>query len=466
VTRTADGYIRVSRVAGRAGESFISPDEQRSAIEEWARSTRTTILEWHEDLDQSGGTLDRPGFTLALERCRAGLTGGIVAAKLDRLTRSVVGLASLLDDAAGHTFNVVALDLGLDLQTANGKLVANVLGSVAQWERERRRDDWTAARRNAVERGVPNGRPPFGYRKRPDGRFEINEEQAAIVRKVYERRAAGEPFSSIARDLGWSHSTTRQILSNEAYLGLARSGQFTKDGAHPPIVSREAFDAAQAGRTIQPVPSGATTRGRLLIGLARCGGCGRTLKVVRRPRADGSFVAAYFCKNAASEPCPSRAYVHADELDGFVAEWFEQALRTAPHVIDVVTAGRDLEQAQVEQAKAEGELYAYVETASALDPGLFQRGLDARQARADEARDRVRELSTRVTRLPSGGALVKLWGDFDQAERRDVLAGFVDRIEVDRGASVDLEECVRVVWSDGSLAYPAHDEERARVAAA
>ena len=185
MTKTADGYIRVSRVAGRSGESFISPDEQRVAIEAWAKSTKTTILDWHTDLDQSGGTLNRPAFAATLERCRTGVTGGVVAAKLDRLPRSVVGLASLLDDAAKHGYNVVALDGALDLRSANGELVANVLGSVAQWERKRRADDWDAARRNAVQRGIANGRAPFGYRKGADGRMEIVEPEAKNVRDAF-----------------------------------------------------------------------------------------------------------------------------------------------------------------------------------------------------------------------------------------------------------------------------------------
>src|SRR4051794_30906653 len=136
--KTADGYIRVSRVAGRSGESFISPSEQRATIEAWAKVSKVEIVAWHEDLDQSGGTLERPGFQEALGRCRAGLTGGIVAAKLDRLTRSVVGLGTLMIDARENNFNVVAIDLGLDLQSPNGELVANLFGSVAQWERRRR----------------------------------------------------------------------------------------------------------------------------------------------------------------------------------------------------------------------------------------------------------------------------------------------------------------------------------------
>lgn len=461
--KTADGYIRVSRVAGRSGESFISPDEQRAAIEAWARSTKTKILEWHEDLDQSGGTLDRPAFTVALERCRAGLTGGIVAAKLDRVTRSVVGLASLIEEAAEHGYNIVALDLGLDLHSPNGELVANVLGSVAQWERKRRREDWAAAQRNAVARGVPNGRAPFGYRKRPDGRLEIEEAQAAIVREAFRARASGEPFAQIGRRYGWGHSTTRQLLANEAFLGVARSGPHVNDHAHPAIVTPEEFQAANAARTISRAAAGALTKDRLVQGLARCGGCGRTLKVVHRKRADGSRVSAYYCKDASSEPCPERAFVHADELDTYAAEFFAQALSNERHLIDVVAAGRDLEEAQAEQEKARAELHAYVEAASALDPVLFQRGLDARQKRLDKAQERVSELSARVSKIPVGGSLPRLWERFSVAERREVLAGFVGRVVVSRGASSDLRANVSIEWLDGTLA---DDEERVRVAAA
>lgn len=450
--RTADGYIRVSKVQGRSGESFISPDEQRAAIEAWAKSTKTKIIDWYTDLDQSGGTLDRPAFNAALERCRTGQTGGIVAAKLDRLTRSVVGLASLLDDAAEHGYNVVALDLGLDLRSPNGELVANVLGSVAQWERKRRADDWQVARRNAISRGVPNGRAPFGYRKRPDGRLEVNEDKAAIVREAFRQRAAGVPFAAIGRPHGWSHSTARQILNNEVYLGVARAGAFRNENAHPAIVTREEWDAAQAARTRRPAPEGATTVERLLIGIARCAGCGKTLKVVRRPRVDGSYAVAYFCKDAASTPCPERAFVHADKLEEYIIAWFESALENAPKMIDVVEAGRELEEAQLHQASAEAELYAFVETASALDPTLFQRGVDARQRDVDQARDRVAELSARVTRLPSSGVLSDLWSTFSATERREVLAGFLGTIEVRRGASSDLAGNVAVRWSDGTIA--------------
>ena len=175
---------------------------------------------------------------------------------------------------------------------------------------------------------------------------------------------------------------------------------------------------------------------------------------------------AYYCKDASSEPCPERAFVRADDLDAFVEMFFTEALSTAPTMIDVVAAGRDLEQAQDEQAKAEAELYGFVENASALDAPLFDRGVRAREDRVERARDRVRDLSARVTRLPVGGNLATLWQGFDAGERRHVLAGFLGSVVVSRGAGRSLDGHVRVEWADSSLAFPADEEERVRVAAA
>jgi hypothetical protein len=77
--------------------------------------------------------------------------------------------------------------------------------------------------------------------------------------------------------------------------------------------------------------------------LARCAGCGHTLKTVRAPRAHGRYVVSYYCKDAASASCPERAYVHADELDAFVEQWFTEAISTVPRMVDIVSVGVELE---------------------------------------------------------------------------------------------------------------------------
>jgi Resolvase, N terminal domain len=62
VLRKLDGYVRVSRVGRREGDSFVSPQLQRDRIEVAARNAGAEIVEWHEDLDESGGNAERPGF--------------------------------------------------------------------------------------------------------------------------------------------------------------------------------------------------------------------------------------------------------------------------------------------------------------------------------------------------------------------------------------------------------------------
>src|SRR3982074_2750721 len=86
-----DAYIRVSKVAGRGGESFISPAVQRERIQAWAQ-LHGAELAWHEpELDVSGGGMRRPVFDRIMERVRAGETGGVVVAKLGRFARTLVG---------------------------------------------------------------------------------------------------------------------------------------------------------------------------------------------------------------------------------------------------------------------------------------------------------------------------------------------------------------------------------------
>jgi len=291
---------------------------------------------------------------------------------------------------------------------------------------------------------------------------------APKVRKAFDLRARGITFAAIGRRFGWSHSTTRQIIGNPVYTGVLTQAGVVKEGAHTAIVTRAQFDAANAARTVQPVPPGDTTRDRLLIGLARCAGCGKTLKTVRRRRADGSFVTSYYCKDAASASCPERAFVRAHELDAFIEQWFTEAIRTVPRMVDVVSVGVELEKAQADQATAEEQLRRYVENVVIDDATVFQRGVDARQRRVEGARERVGQLSARLPHLPAGGPLWKLWDGFDLPRRRAVLAGSIDRIDVRRGASANLKGSIQIIWTDGTLAFPdaADDESGVGVVAA
>jgi DNA invertase Pin-like site-specific DNA recombinase len=111
----------------------------------------------------------------------------IVVAKLDRLSRSLVDFASLLADAKRQSYNVVALDLGVDLSTPAGEFLASVMASAAQWERRiigQRTKDALAVR---GAQGVRLRRP--------------REMSSEAVERIRELRATGMTVAAIARQL-------------------------------------------------------------------------------------------------------------------------------------------------------------------------------------------------------------------------------------------------------------------------
>jgi DNA invertase Pin-like site-specific DNA recombinase len=447
--KTLIPYMRQSR----RKERTISIEEQRRAIEQWAASHKVKLA---PEVVEQGVSGSKPWRERALgevvDSCARGEASGVIVAWQDRLSREN-GLATAevweaLEQAGAR---LVCAGEGVDTASGDHELTFTIKAAIARDQWKRHRANWEQARRNAIERGVFPGRPPFGYRGGSGKPLQVVKGEARRVEAAFRARADGEAMTSIARRFGWSHSTCRQMLACETYLGVAAHGGFRNEGAHEAIVDRDLFDAVQASRTTQPVALGETTRDRLLVGIARCGGCGKTLRVVRRKRADGSYAVAYYCKNASTKDCSERAYVHADELDEHVRVWFEEALASERRVVDVVEATRDLREAQTALERLQRDRDAYLGLVID-DAAAFQRGLDVRQERIGAAEEQVRQLSAQRARIPAGGSLAELWAGFDALERRQVLAGFLDRVVVRHGASANLVESVDVVWADGSVA--------------
>src|SRR2546425_5420828 len=122
------GYVRVSsREQGRNG---LGLEAQRRAVKAACRERGWQLVRFEEDVRSAGKRL--PARERALAACKTGEADGVVAAKLDRLSRSVPDCGRLLEDALKHGWNLVALDFGLDLSTPQGELVTNILTSVAR----------------------------------------------------------------------------------------------------------------------------------------------------------------------------------------------------------------------------------------------------------------------------------------------------------------------------------------------
>ena len=203
-------YVRVS-TDEQAG-SGLGLAAQRHAITEEA-SRRDWDLLWIEDAGVSAGSLDRPGLAHARELLATGQAVGMVVSKLDRLSRSMLDFATLMDEANRQKWSVVTLDLGVDMTTPSGQLLANVFAAFATFERELIRQRTRDALAAAKARGQRLGRP----RLTPDdvvARVVALSADLSASQVAKALTADGVPTTRGAA--GWRPSTIRRLLRGHA----------------------------------------------------------------------------------------------------------------------------------------------------------------------------------------------------------------------------------------------------------
>src|SRR4051812_33792153 len=227
-----DGYIRVSRVGGRGGESFISPAVQKDRITAYAHAVGHEMVAWHTDLDQSGATMQRPGLMSALDRVRSGETDGLIVLKLNRFARSIPEAVQTIRELEAAGGELVSVEESLDTHTHVGKFARTMMLAIAELEYDRIREGWATARERAVDRGVHIAcRTPTGYQRRDDGVLDPAPNAAPAVLAAFELRASGRSNAEIGRMLtqagvlgsvaspGWSPAAVSRLLRNPVYKG-------------------------------------------------------------------------------------------------------------------------------------------------------------------------------------------------------------------------------------------------------
>ena len=175
---------------------------QEPDLERWAGAQESTVV-WYRD-KFTGKSMERPGWSKLQAAVRAGTVSQVVVWRIDRLGRTAKGLTALFDELRERRVNLVSLRDGLDLATPAGRLMANVLASVAQFETEVRAERVLAGQ--AVARA--NGKRWGGSTK--GRRLKVTPEQVATINRLGRE---GTPVAQIARATGLSRPTVYSILN-------------------------------------------------------------------------------------------------------------------------------------------------------------------------------------------------------------------------------------------------------------
>lgn len=204
------GYMRVS--TEEQGDSRAGLEAQEAAIRAEVERRGWDLVDLRHDIGSGKSMRRRDELGRTLRDLASGAADALVVAKLDRLSRSVLDFAGIMETASNEKWSLVVLDLGVDTTTANGELVANIMISMAQWERRIIGDRTKSALAAVKARGTHVGR-----------KSGVSEETLRLIRAL---RSSGLSWQKVADALTaegvptgqggeWHAATVRRVALRE-----------------------------------------------------------------------------------------------------------------------------------------------------------------------------------------------------------------------------------------------------------
>ncbi|MCU1589242.1 MAG: cassette chromosome recombinase [Frankiales bacterium] len=462
--------VRVSRVMGRSGDRFLSPEIQisgaRGAIDRTGGVLDLSVGDSgvFYDLDVSGATApsDRPGLGAALELVRAGRIAGVAVYDLSRFSRDTAGGLRELEDIAAAGGQVISAAETIDISSPHGLFATTIQLAANRLARDDASRRWKATHQSRHDRGLPHGKIPMGYLPDGAGGVAVDPALASTITESFVNYAAGTVSQvaisqrlTLLRGRVTRQGVVSRLLRNPFFTGEVSYHGDVRQGRHEALVTRDVFDAVQR-RLAADKHAGPRDRVPVtcLQGLIRCEVCKKPLH--RRGR--GSLR-----PDTSRQPTMMRCSDMAAGCVGVgapkVAE-LEQEVRA--HVLAMAARLRDgtpelaLRQARATRARSDatklrGEaklLTASLGNAGALlarhvmdEAGYaaavaeINRELASINARIVQAEDDATKGGHTAERLASAAALIEAeWDDLTPQERRAALRLFIDWVHLSPSA--------------------------------
>lgn len=203
-------YVRVS--TEHQADHGISLEAQQAKLTAYASLYDLELVKVVVDAGVSAKTLQRPGLQRALGMLRKGQANALLVVKLDRLTRSVKDLGVLVEEYFNEKCSLLSAADNIDTRSAAGRLVLNVLGSVAQWEREAIGERTSEALAHKRTKGEKTGSDvPYGYRLAEDGKTLVPDEaEQKLLEALRDAKHRGLSLRAIVVELAAKGFTTRK----------------------------------------------------------------------------------------------------------------------------------------------------------------------------------------------------------------------------------------------------------------
>lgn len=435
------------------------------------------VVATYADNDVSAYNGDRrEQYQRLMSDADAGAFDRIVVYQTSRLWRSRRERAEAMERLAEVKVGVAAVKgPELDLATASGRLMADVLGSFDTMESDVKSERVARAALQRAQEGRANGAPAYGWRReyetddagRRSGFRDVEDpERADVVREIVARIIDGEGLRPIADDLNrrgvptpsgrpgtiWRHTTLRKLALRPANVALrVHKGEIIGAAAWPAIIDDDAHERVGAllRSPQRRTRTGDSNRRHLLTyGVGECGICGGVLRASMKGNAHyGSKKLLYVCDETG---CTGRNVANVDELVGAVVV----ARLSEPDARDVFAQGDDR---RAELGRQVDELRGRLNDAADqyadghIDGQQMKRITERLRPQLDAAEHEYRRAAPASFDVPDellGDKAAEAWERLDVVTRRDVLEALGLRVVIDRqrpGPGFD-PEAVRIIW--------------------
>ncbi len=396
VTETKEDLVPVAAYARVSTEKEEQEDSFERQVEHYTQmiseNSKWRMVEVYADPGISGTRAEkRPNFMRMIQDCRDGKIKRILVKSISRFARNTVDALQYIRELRDLNISVFFENENIDTLGTGGDVLITILAAMAEQESRTISTNIKWAWQRKFQNGeiILNTGLMLGYTKLPEKDengydvFVINEEEAAIVRRIYEEFIAGSTLKRICAGLEadgirtklgkekWAPAVIQSILTNEKYTGNAILGKTFKqdvltknrqkndgtmapmyyaENSHPAIIDPEVFELAKKELAHRKAAKGATvyssryTSKYPFSGILICGMCGSRLRRHVRTMGSGKRVAAWGCANRVENgrsECDSH-HVREDVMERTYSAALQQMTDNAEDVIETVREGAQL----------------------------------------------------------------------------------------------------------------------------
>lgn len=471
-------YIRVS--TDEQAEKGNSLSEQQERLEAYCKVMGWPAPTIYPDDGYSAGSLKRPFLEKLFYEVEEGKVDVIMTTKLDRLTRSLFDLLNTLKFLEKHNCQYVSATESFDTSTAAGRMVLQILGVFAEFERARnseRVQDNMISLANNTNKAL--SRPCFGF-DIVEGYYVINEEEAKHVRFMFDLVEMGHGTRTIAKELNdlnvltktgklWDSTNVRRLLVNETVSGTRITNKRKKvDGKtvmrpkeewiikkdnHPAIIDPDRFDKAQGILDSRKRNRRyAESETYLLSGVLICGHCGNNMKgsTARHKHGDRKYTYhRYMCSSYVLNYGCKHHFAHRDEIESAVIQMIKQVAETSAAELEIKVKSKsvhdEIKEIESQLNRLSGQMQRQIEAHS---KGLIED--EDLKLSSDRVKEERRLLRAKLEMLKTDNGDVEslqknardLIEDITGVDRQSAKAGIIKLID----SMVLKDDSIDVVW--------------------